>query len=331
MGAGSTIEWCDHTFNPWWGCQRVSPGCENCYAETFAKRVGQKVWGPTSNRRFFGDKHWDEPMKWAATARKDRTRPRVFCASMADVFEDRSDLYDQRARLWKLIKATPELDWLLLTKRPENFEKFLPWGGCPDGLICKASQVDGIICADDECDADEEQDGWRSKPWANVWLGVTAEDQERADQRVEKLARTAAAVRFVSYEPALGPVNFRRWLEIARERRDDGSMSDWLRSGWRPEIDQIIVGGESGPGARPFDLAWARSVVDQCKAAGVACFVKQLGGAPLVEMGLQEPPLHRTRYWRSGLAQRMVYDLADRKGGDWNEWPEALRVREFPR
>jgi protein gp37 len=281
--------------------------------------LGKDIWGPTADRRFFGDKHWDEPLKWAAAARKDGTRPRVFCASMSDVFEDRRDLDDQRARLWKLIKATPELDWLLLTKRPENFEKFLPWGGCPDGLICKASQVDGVVCAADECDADEG--GWRSTPWPNVRLGVTAGDQTRADRRVETLARTPAASRFVSYEPALGPVDFRRWLEIDRLA---GSFV-WLKSGFAPEIDQIIVGGESGPGARPFDLAWARLVVEQCKATGTACFVKQLGSSPIWNPG------DGSTWWTGRTNKLGVPRFNDRKGGDINEFPEALRVREFPR
>src|SRR5712671_6808752 len=128
MAKNSSIEWTDHTFNPWWGCSKVSPGCNNCYAETWAKRVGEKIWGKDEPRRFFTDKHWDEPLKWNDEALSSGTRRRVFCASMADVFEQRTDLNPWRARLWKLTEETPKLDWLLLTKRPENIAASVRWG-----------------------------------------------------------------------------------------------------------------------------------------------------------------------------------------------------------
>src|ERR1700675_2662026 len=191
MRKETSIAWCDHTFNPWWGCQRVSPGCEHCYAETFAKRLGKKIWGPTADRRFFSDAHWNEPLKWAFAARREGVRRRVFCASMADVFEDRHDLENQRERLWKLIKVTPDLDWLLLSKRPENFDKFLPWG----------SRAIGHCHARTTCN-------WCSGPWSNIWLGCTAEDQRRLDERSPILLDTPAAVRFISAEPLLGPLQF---------------------------------------------------------------------------------------------------------------------------
>ena len=119
MSERTAIGWCDHTFNPWWGCQRVSDGCARCYAEAMAKRTGNPVWGPGA-RRFFGEKHWQEPVRWNAAAERLSVRRRVFCGSMCDVFEDRPDLVEPRGRLWRLIRATPHLDWLLLTKRPEN-------------------------------------------------------------------------------------------------------------------------------------------------------------------------------------------------------------------
>src|SRR5258708_7584279 len=117
MGKNSHIEWTHHTFNPWWGCTKVSPACDNCYAEAWAKRVGNDVWGSKAPRRFFSDSHWKEPLKWQAQAAEEEERARVFCASMADVFEARPELDAPRARLWKLIESTPNLDWLLLTKR----------------------------------------------------------------------------------------------------------------------------------------------------------------------------------------------------------------------
>ena len=219
MGANSSIEWTDHTFNAWWGCARVSPGCEHCYAERFAKRKGVK-WGVHEERRTFGDEHWREPVRWNARAARRGRRYRVFCASMADVFDEHGP-ESERARLWDLIARTPHLDWQLLTKRPQHFERFLP------------------------------RDGW---PWRNVWLGVTAEDQRRADERIPILVRTPAAVRFISYEPALGPV-------------DVSPFADGL--------DWLIAGGESGAGARPMSEDWVRGVRDQCAASGIAFFYKQ--------------------------------------------------------
>jgi len=177
MGIDTKIEWCHHTFNPWWGCVRVSPGCEHCYAEAFDKRVGRSDWGVRAERRLFGDKHWAEPLKWNRDAIAAGERRRVFCASMADVFEDRRDLHDQRARLWGLIEETPGLDWLLLTKRPENHE-----------LVPFAWQTG-------------------SRRPENLWFGTTCEDQQRFNERVLHLrAATWPTVRFLSMEPLLGPI-----------------------------------------------------------------------------------------------------------------------------
>lgn len=181
MGKNSGIEWTDHTFNPWWGCVKVSPACENCYAETFSSRIGQKVWGPRSPRRFFDQKHWDEPRKWSDQAARAGRRARVFCASMADVFESRRDLDPQRERLWQLILETPNLDWLLLTKRPQNASLMMP-------------------------------PGWYRDPLPNVWIGTTVEDQKRADLRIPDLLRIPARIRFLSCEPLLGYVDLRPWI-----------------------------------------------------------------------------------------------------------------------
>jgi protein gp37 len=181
MGQDSKIEWTHHTFNPWWGCLKVSPACKHCYAESWAVRLGLELWGGArTERRFFSDAHWREPLKWHAAATKDGVRRRVFCASMADVFEDRDDLGPWRSRLWPLIEATPMLDWLLLTKRPENVRACVPW----------------------------------KRTWpANVWLGTTAETQEYALERIPEIAALPAAVRFLSCEPLLGPLKLRRWLK----------------------------------------------------------------------------------------------------------------------
>lgn len=179
MGKNSRIEWTHHTFNPWWGCTKVSAACKHCYAEAWSKRVGQNVWGVKAKRRFFGEGHWSEPVKWNAEAEEAGTRFRVFCASMADVFEDRRDLDEWRGKLWDLIEITPGLDWLLLTKRPEVVGRLVPWRGEWPG---------------------------------NVWLGTTVEDQECAEARLSHLAELPAFVRFISAEPLLGPINVSPWL-----------------------------------------------------------------------------------------------------------------------
>lgn len=193
MAKNSHIEWTHHTFNPWWGCTKISPACKHCYAETWAKRVGENVWGHDSERRFFSDKHWDEPLIWNAEATRTGNRKRVFCASMADVFERRSILNPHRERLWKLIVATPELDWLLLTKRPQNIKQMVPW--------------------------DEE---WPQ----NVWLGTTVESQPYAQERLPHLMMHNAKVRFLSCEPLLGALDLSAWTGDKSDRK-----LDWVIAG----------------------------------------------------------------------------------------------------
>lgn len=180
MAKDSKIEWTHHTFNPWWGCSKVSPACRHCYAETWAKRLGSQIWGSNAPRRFFTDKHWKEPVHWNADAAAEGERRRVFCASMADVFERRNDLIETRNRLWQLIENTPWLDWLILTKRPQNVISMIPWDNYwPD----------------------------------NVWLGITVENQTWAKKRIPYLEKFPARVRFLSCEPLLGRVDLQPFLQ----------------------------------------------------------------------------------------------------------------------
>ena len=261
MGENSKIAWTDHTFNPWWGCARVSEGCKNCYAETFAARFGVK-WGATSQRRFFGEKHWNDPRKWNAAAQKAGIRARVFCASMADVFDAAPGLDDERSKLWKLIAETPWLDWLLLTKRPENIRPMLP-----------------II-----------QIGGAELPrFNNVWLGTTVENQPAAESRILWLLEAPSAVRFLSIEPMISAVDLERVQIVAPSPpHGPGAYLNALTGhvagpdDMGPKVDWVIVGGESGHKARPFHVEWARSIQAQCKAAGVAFFMKQMGAHLLV-------------------------------------------------
>lgn len=247
------ISWADFTFNPWWGCQKVSPGCDHCYAESLDRRTGGDHWGPHAERRTMSAKYWLAPLKWNDAAKAAGRPAFVFCASMADVMDNKAP-EGERERLFKLIDRTPWLVWLLLTKRPENFERFLPAE-------------------------------WDIAPRPNVWLGVTAEDQERANYRVSILLKTSAVRRFVSYEPALGPVDFTRipltsygkTVEVNALRRV---------SVFAPSLDWIIAGCESAPGKRPGRAAedeWFLSVMEQCDAAGVAFWLKQIASRGKIE------------------------------------------------
>lgn len=172
MGKDSGIEWTHHTFNIVFGCTKVSEACRSCYAEAFAKRLGLDVWGENKPRKTLSADYWKQPLKWDKAAAAAGERHRVFCSSMADVFEDHPTVAEQRLRLWPLIEATPNLDWLLLTKRPENIHRHGPWMSWPE----------------------------------NVWLGTTTENQARFDERWPYLRDTEAVVRFVSAEPMLGPI-----------------------------------------------------------------------------------------------------------------------------
>lgn len=258
MSTTSKIEWTDHSFSPWYGCAHASPGCAHCYAEAWADRFGKAVWGTSGTRVRAADSTWRHPLSWQRTAARDGVRRRVFCAHYCDLFEDHP-LIDPawRAGVWALIERTPSLDWLLLTKRPQNAVRMVP----PD---------------------------WLTTWPANVWMGTTAEDQRRANERLPVLLTLPAPVRFVSAEPLLEPLDLTPWL---------GGLH------W------VIAGGESNQSApaRPCNPEWIRSIVRQCQAAGVAVFVKQLGDNT------------------GGLIH-----LRHRKGGDMDEWPADLRVREIP-
>jgi protein gp37 len=280
MGANSAIEWCDHTFNPWMGCTRVSEGCVHCYAESFTKRFKKADWGPTAARVRTSEAYWKKPLAWNKETwreclqcgyrgagfvfhedfRADQwsgwncskcgpsetmtTRQRVFCASMADVFEDNKQVANWRGELFKLIEATPNLDWLILTKRPER-------------IFSLGTDAVGEIF-----------DLWLARQ-NNVWLGTSVENQKTADERTKWMGNIGASVRFLSVEPLLEEIYIRDLLNI-----------DW-----------VIVGGESGAGCRPFNVEWARIIHEQCKEKGVPFFMKQLGGHPKKRDRLEDLPV----------------------------------------
>jgi len=268
MGENTKIEWAHHTFNPWYGCQKVGPGCDHCYAEWWAKRSGLVQWGPGTERRRSSAANWRNPIKWNRQAQikidawdkfketypgltdaqlieqgfAKPERPRVFCASLADVF-DNAVPREWRMDLFDLIARTPHLDWLIVTKRIGN--------------VMQMCQHDGLMF----------------DQLANIWLGITVCNQEEADRDIPKLLVVPARVRFLSMEPLLGAVDLHldrlaEWNELLLVNNGD---ADGIH------VDWVIVGGESGAHARPMHPGWVRGLRDQCKAAGVPLLFKQWG------------------------------------------------------
>ena len=320
MSANSKIEWTDHTFNPWIGCTKVSPACDHCYAErsTPARTLAVK-WGPKAERRRTGSDNWALPKRWNAQAdafmAQHGRRQRVFCASLADVLDNEVP-DDWRMALCDLIDATPNLDWLLLTKRIGNAPRMLPTR-------------------------------WLAEPRVHVWLGATICNQEEADRDIPKLLQVPARVRFLSIEPLLEPTYIEdiadpaggvclkplaglRWVGDGQGRcavRALGARIDW-----------VIAGGESGPGARPSHPDWFRSLRNQCQAAGVPFLFKQWGewepvqyvdqstGRPLLKMAFSKTettiggpaeatePVNMRRVGKKAAGR-----LLD--GREWNEVP----------
>lgn len=282
MGAETGIAWTDSTFNPWIGCTKVSDGCKHCYAEAQDHRWGHDRWGPGKLRTVTSPRNWLQPLAWNAAAKKSGVRHRVFCSSLADVF-DLEAPDGAREWLWELIASTPMLDWQLLTKRPENIMVMIP-------------------------------QQWRTTEPENVWYGTTVENQEQAEKRIPELLRVPAAVRFLSCEPLLGPVVL-------------GDHMLYTPGCHGRRIDWLIVGGESGPCARTFCIEWARSLLAECKAAEVPCFMKQMGANPSWN-GIGLSPLALVE--DNGLGRFRVR-LEDSHGGNEAEWPLDMRVQEFPR
>lgn len=366
MGKDSGIEWTDHTFNPWRGCLKVSPACKNCYAETQSKRnpAVLGIWGSEESgatRVVASESMWREPVKWnthslPVVERDDgpdeHRRPRVFCASLADVFEDwqgpmvdakgvelwhndspqcwgrftqrshpssaRVRMDDVRKRLFSLIDATPHLDWLLLTKRPENILQF--W-------VDRRNQdpSEHYYCEEPFQDESGEwnEGQHRCRPYyrKNVWLGTTVENQQEAEKRIPELlrCRDLSPVLFLSCEPLLGAVDLHR---LPNEQWNDYGLS-CLDGVGVPHIDWVIAGGESGPNARPSHPDWFRSLRDQCESAGVPFFFKQWGEwLPTVENDTPSIGLPAL-YVEDCLSLRVGKAKAGRllDGREWNRFP----------
>lgn len=320
----TTIEWTDETWNPVVGCSRVSAGCDHCYAMGVAHRgMSPQHRGLTKLRPRDA---WRPGVDWTGEVRTVpemlakplhwRKPRRVFVNSMSDLFHHRVP-FEFIAAVFGVMAATPHT-YQVLTKRPERAREFFAWvlPRNPPAFGSSAAVVNELWARAhgfgiEHNDIARRFSGAMRWPLPNVHLGVSVEDQATANERITVLLDCPAALHWASYEPALGPVDF---VEAAVEKR-------LLRSSGR--LRWVVVGGESGPGARPFDLAWARKTVADCRAAGVPVFVKQLGARPFI----RNPDYRNDPDDRGDLRDVM---LTDRKGGDWNEWPADLRVREVP-
>lgn len=317
------IEWTDYSWPIINGCRRKSAGCENCYAERLAatrlvqtdKYKGLAVM-TASGPRWTGETRLWEPELTAPLKLKKPSR--IFVADMGDLFyEGVSD--EDIDKVFAVMALCPHHVFQVLTKRAERMQAYVSRD--PEDRL-------DDICHEMPGSLDETWHYPAKWPLPNVHLGVSVEDQKTANERLPELLATPAVVRWASYEPGLGPIDFQEiksvidgeWRPLLRhnvlagEHHCGGVFRETEKLNW------IVVGGESGPGARPFDVQWARDTIAQCRAAGVPCFVKQLGSKPTTD--------HRTR--PAGEASYWPTVLKSKKGGDWSEWPEDLRVREFP-
>jgi protein gp37 len=284
------IEWADHTFNPWEGCSKVSAGCKNCYAETRNARFGGGTatnWGPGAPRRRTSAANWKLPLKWNREAEARSAlpipenggpfrRPRVFCASLADWLDPEVPI-EWLVDLLRLIHETPHLDWLLLTKRPHLWEERIRWAF--DHIVPPFDQDTPTWEVEEYHESYEGKfrawlvnwcyAGKTKMPYPqNVWIGTSVEDQAAADVRIPQLLKIPAKVRFLSCEPLLGPVDFRK---VPGFNKVGSAGMELIKHLW------VIVGGESGPGARPMHPDWARFLRNQCQHAGVPFLFKQWG------------------------------------------------------
>lgn len=308
MSDKTGIAWTEKTWNPWQGCHKVSAGCTRCYMYAEKKRYGQDPATVVRSRppTFNAPRRWTDPAL-------------VFTCSWSDFFIEEADAW--RAEAWEIIRSTPHLTYQILTKRPERIAGCLPpnWGA----------------------------------GWPNVWLGTTIEHQATAYPRALWLLEAPAAVRFISAEPLIGPLDLTDIEVVAPEPPHGPRVTlDALRGHVKgpddlldARVDWVIIGGESGPGARPCNVAWVRSLVRDCRRARVAAFVKQLGAhvidrndAGFMGEDATSWPIHifeddRTEHDEADTGYQgapVRVHLRDRKGGDMSEWPRDLRVREFP-
>lgn len=363
----SKIEWTNKTWNPVIGCRHVSEGCRNCYAETMSKRLvamGQKDYaGVLDEAGRFNGKVIARPGKLDVPLRR-RIPTRYFVNSMSDLFHEDVP-FEFTAAVFGVMAASPDHTFQILTKRPARMLEFMRWMDAGDNAHSPQAQrmfdsfgevwadLPRINTRDDEGDQcwKAVAKGW---PLPNVWLGVSIENQETADERVPLLLETPAAVHFLSYEPALGPVDLMMFAPFLAHL---GPVGIECEHGYDAcpicdkGIDWVIIGGESGPNARPCNFAWMRGALKQCRSCFVPAFVKQVGANAFTtddhldfNSAAAKKRGSSAHTWRDGKLERIThggtaetfeaaYDWPtnDPKGGDPEDWPEDLRVRQYPR
>lgn len=335
MASPTNIEWTDFNWNFLSGCSRKSSGCENCYAEKMTKRLaamGQAKYQGLLNDhgRFNGTIKFNEkdllaPLKW----KKPR---KVFVNSMSDLFHEKvKDEWLDKA--FAVMALTPQHTYQILTKRPERMWEYFKWHDSTRAMQIEAQAASIRTGLPAKSLGNVQWQKYDLAQLKNVWLGVSVEDQKTADERIPLLLQTPAAVRWISAEPLLGPVEIATWLWSA--------MSDDKTCG----LNWCVIGGESGPNARAFDIQWVRNIIAQCKAADVPVFVKQIGAKPYdnsrSDIYFDGELRHKNvpddgedaAYARECLGTELQpawVDLKNKKGGDPSEWPEDLRIRQMP-
>lgn len=359
MSTQTGIAWTQSTWNPLTGCSRVSSGCAHCYAIKDVWRMSHHP-NETIAQANHGlvERHANGHLDWTGVVRFHPQRlsmplhwkkpRRIFVNSLSDLCAEGVDPAWFDAMLTVMLLA-PQHRFQVLTKRPERLYRHLTDPTLSARVLACAESYRAAI--PHLCGVGISDPPWMPAPW--IWWGVSVEDQATADARIPWLQQTPAAVRFVSYEPALGPVDFAAWLYLNHRCASRGPRPEAFRCGlwkdhgprphsaliptgapWlrRPALDWIICGGESGPEARCTPIAWLRRVVQQCQAAGVACFVKQLGRRPFWDgyghIGADH--LHTQPGMLDGVDGYVLDCYRDREGRNPEEWPEDLRVQEWP-
>ena len=332
MSTNSSIEWTEVTWNPVVGCTPISPGCDLCYAGVMSHRLaamGQAAYvGLTVKRKAPARAGGRERATFNGTVRTlpDRLadplgwrKPRrVFVNSMSDLFH-KDVPFEFIDRVFAVMALAPQHTFQVLTKRPERMAEYLA-DSIAQRRVARVAEAASRIDTTPYRYQGIVEGSW---PLPNVWLGTSVENQDAADERIPHLLRCPAAVRFLSCEPLLGPIDLSAYFGGPYV----GLPGDKVHPNYNFGIGWVIVGGESGPGARPCDVAWIRSVVAQCKAAGTACFVKQVGSKPRGFAQWHHPDNDGHGIDIGGETGRK---LTDKKGGDPAEWPEDLQVREMP-
>lgn len=331
------IEWTDATWNPLIGCSKISPGCANCYAEKMAWRLANMGQHPyrqvigaegqydhQANRTVGMQARWNGKARFIESA---LTKPlhwkkprRIFVVSMGDLFHE-SVPFEWISRVYAVALWSKWHTMQILTKRPQRIAEFYRWlGDDPFDYLVDLGRT--FIPERLRIHAAFRDPNIGQWPLPNVWLGTTVEDQQRADERIPHLLATPAAVRFLSVEPMLEAVDLRFETTVGKVQLSPSTYG---------VLDWVIAGGESGPNARPCNVEWIRNIVGQCKAASVPVFVKQMGAKPY-EMAFNGPAV---RSWGEAQIQLngefVQIHLKDGKGGDISEFPEDLRVRQYPK